>query len=573
MTDQEIVATLHLIADLEGMTGSTSARFKSAAFHRAANELATVSTPLRAISTLTDVPHVGKGVAECVRELLKTGNCARLTELRATVTPTNEKDAELLRLDQKTYRGLMSMTRVRGLGLKKALALYKATGLASFEGLVKAAKDGRLLRNVDGASEKLVAAVLEAASRKHDRVPLALVLPIIKEFKHRLLALPGVQQVSEAGSARRRCETIGDLDLLAAVDPEHAEHVLYMFQHYVRKEFRGVAGEQKSRISWDLGPWGKLQIDLLVVPPEEWGAALNYFTGSKEFNISVRKVAKRLGYKISEHGYFKGSRRVGGAEESGLFDVLHLPWVPPVQREGSDLSRTKAQPLVKSSDLWVDWHVHTNWSDGTATPRVMVEAALARGLTMVGLTDHSYRVKRHFAAYVTALRRVQAKYRDRISVLVGVEVDIRKDGTLELSDAQLDQLDFVIASIHRQHAERVEARLLAAIAHPLVSIIGHPTGRQFATGKTARPLPSGVDWSKVFRAAAQTETALEVNSQPSRMDLPAQLLTRAAAAGCKFAVGSDAHDPDGVGRNSFALYSIRKAGVGLPQLLKGLRTV
>jgi len=566
MTDREVVSALHQIGDLEGMTGSTSARFKAAAFHRAANELATVSTPLRAISNLTDVPHVGKAVAECVRELLKTGNCARLAVLRSTVTPTNEKDAALLRLDQKTYQGLMSMTRVRGLGLKKALALYQTTGIASFGELVKVAKSGRLLRNVDGASKKLVAAVLEAAAQKHDRVPLALVLPIIREFKARLLLLPGVQQVSEAGSARRRCETIGDLDLLAAVEPKHAEHVLYMFQHYVRKEFRGVAGEQKSRISWDLGAWGKLQIDLLVVPPAEWGAALNYFTGSRDFNISVRKVAKRRGYKISEHGYYKGTKRVGGAEEAGLFDVLHLPWVPPVQREGSDLSRTKAQPLIGS--LCADWHVHTNWSDGTATPRVMVEAALARGLTMIGLTDHSYRVKRNFAAYVTALRRVQARYRDRISVLVGVEVDIRKDGTLELSDSQLDQLDFVIASIHRQHAEQVEARLLAAIAHPRVTIIGHPTGRQFATGKTARPLPSGVDWRKVFRAAAKTETALEVNAQPSRMDLPAHLLTQAAAAGCKFAVGSDAHDPDGVGRLAFALYAIRKAGVVLPQLLE-----
>jgi DNA polymerase (family 10) len=564
MTDREIIATLHQVGDLEGMCPAPAARFKARAFHQAAVALAQVNTPLRS-TALTEVPHVGAGVAAVVRELLQTGKCARLTELRATATPQNEKDAALLALDAKTYRGVLSMTRVRGLGPKKALALYQTTGLKSFTELVAAAKNGRLLRNVDGVNAKLVAAVLEAAAQKHERVPLALALPIIREFKRRLAALPGVTAVSEAGSARRRCETIGDLDLLVAVQSKHAAAVVREFQRMVPPERRGVAGTQKARIVWDLGAWGKLQIDLLVVSPKEWGAALNYFTGSKAWNIAVRKRAKRRGCKISEHGYFKGSKRVGGAKEGELFDLLDIPWTPPMQREGDELPK-QSYPIVQPDEMAADWHVHTKWSDGHGTPEQMVKAALARGLKLIAITDHSYSVRRRFAAYVKELRRVQKRYADRISVLVGVEVDINRDGTLALSEAQLKQLDMVIASIHRQHAEKVEARLLAAIKHPLVTILGHPTGRQFASGKTAREIPANVNWRALFKAAATWGCALEINAQPSRMDLPADLLRQAAVEGCQFAVGSDAHDPDGVGRLQYAHYLVRKARLRRRQL-------
>lgn len=559
MTDREILAVLHQIGDLERMAGGPAASFKATAFHRAAQELSKLGLPLKSAS-LTEVPHVGKSAAACVTELLRTGTCARLTELRKSVTPQSEQDRALVRLDSKTYQGVLSMTRVRGLGAKKALKLYEERGVRDFAALLKAAKAGRL------ADAKLTAAVLEAAARKHERVPLALVLPIISEFKQRLGKLPGVLKVSEAGSARRRCETIGDLDLLVAVTPGHAAAVGKAFQRMVRPKFRGVAGEQKSRVTWDLGAWGKLQIDLLMVPPEEWGAALNYFTGSKEWNIGVRSRAKRRGYKINEHGYFKGPRRVGGDKEGALFNLLDIPWTPAMQREGRKLPH-EAPPIVQPDEVDADWHVHTKWSDGDASPEAMVEAALRRGLKLIAITDHSYLIKRRFAAYVRKLRQVQQRYADRIEVLVGAEVDIKKDGTLELSAAQLAQLDLVIASIHRQHAENVEARLLAAIKHPQVTIVGHPTGRQFATGKTARDVPGGVNWRKLFVVAARTSTVLEINAQPSRMDLPAELLMQAAAAGCQFALGSDAHTLGGVGRLQYAHYLVRKARLSRQQVV------
>ena len=565
MTDREIINHLHQIGDLEALRKDGGARFKAAAFHKAAIELAKQTAPLRSITDLTSVPHVGKSVADCVQELLARGTCARLTTLRATVKPSNGHDAALAQLEPKVYEGVMEMTRVRGLGPKKALALYQV-GIKSFVELVKIAKNGRLLRNVDGVDAKLVAAVLEAAARKHDRVPLALALPIIHGIRERLLQLPGVLTCREAGSARRRRSDIGDCDLLVAV--KHSGDrptVVRAFQRLVPKAQRGVAGEQKARISWNLGPWGLLQIDLLVVPPEEWGAALNYFTGSKDWNIAVRARAKKLGLKVNEHGIYRGARRVGGTREHDLFRLLHIPWTPPVLREGMALP-TRPATLVTPDDLVADWHVHTKWSDGSASAETVIQTAIKQGLKLVGIADHSYMVKANFDGYVQQLRRLQHKYRHTIQVRIGIECDIKLDGTLELSQTQLMQLDFVIAAIHRKHAERVEARLLAAIEQPLVTIIAHPTGRNYSANKDARDIPTDVNWAKVFRAAAAREVALEINGQPSRLDLPAELVVQARAAGCCFTLGSDAHRQDDVGALRYALDVVRRGGLRVKDL-------
>lgn len=560
MTDREIINHLHQIGDLEALRKDGGARFKAAAFHKAAIELAKQTAPLRSITDLTSVPHVGKSVAECVQELLERGACARLTTLRSTVKPGTGPDAVLARLEPKVYEGVMEMTRVRGLGPKKALKLYEESKIDCFATLVKAAKAGRL------ADTKLTAAVLEAAARKHDRVPLALALPIIHGIRERLRQLPGVLTCREAGSARRRRSDIGDCDLLVAV--QHGTDraaVVWAFQHMVPKAQRGVAGEQKARISWNLGPWGLLQVDLLVVPPEEWGAALNYFTGSKEWNITVRARAKKLGLKVNEHGIYRGARRVGGTREHDLFRLLHIPWTPPVLREGMTLP-TREATLVTPDDLVADWHVHTKWSDGAAAAEAIIQTAIKRGLQLVGIADHSYMVKANFDAYVQQLRRLQHKYHHAIQVRIGIECDIKLDGTLELSPAQLMQLEFVIAAIHRKHAERVEARLLAAIQQPLVTIIAHPTGRNYSAGKDARDIPTDVNWAKVFRAAAVHDVALEINGQPSRLDLPAELVAQARAAGCCFTLGSDAHRPDDVGALRYALDVVRRGGLRVKDL-------
>jgi DNA polymerase (family 10) len=560
MTDREIINHLHQIGDLEALRQEGGARFKAAAFHKAAIELAKQTAPLRGITDLTSVPHVGRSVAECVQEMLKRGTCTRLTTLRATVKPSGGHDAVLAQLEPKVYEGVMEMTRVRGLGPKKALKLYEEDKIDSFAALVKAAKAGRL------ADAKLTAAVLEAAARKHDRVPLALALPIIHSIRERLLQLPGVLTCREAGSARRRKSDIGDCDLLVAVK-HHADRiaVVQAFQRLVPKAHRGVAGEQKARISWNLGPWGLLQIDLLVVPPEEWGAALNYFTGSKDWNIAVRARAKKLGLKVNEHGIYRGARRVGGTREHDLFRLLHIPWTPPVLRESMTLP-TREATLVTLDDLVADWHVHTKWSDGSATVEAVIQTAIKRGLKLVGIADHSYMVKANFDAYVQQLRRLQHKYRHTIQVRIGIECDIKVDGTLELSQAKMMQLDFVIAAIHRKHAEQVEARLLAAIQQPLVTIIAHPTGRNYSANKDARDIPTDVNWAKVFHAAAAQGVALEINGQPSRLDLPAELVAQARSAGCCFTLGSDAHRQNDVGALRYALDVVRRGGLRVKDL-------
>jgi len=582
-------ALLNRIADLLEIKGELF--FKVRSYREAARQIDELGEPidrLREEGRLGAVHGIGKAIADKLAEYGETGSVEYVEKLEADVPP-----------------GLLDFLRIPGLGPRTAKDIYDALGITTLDALEEALKDGRLRKvpRIRARAEENIQKGLDAL-KGHGSGPRTLLpkaMAIADQVARLLGALPGVQNIAPAGSLRRRAESIGDIDIVVACTAGAA----------VMDAFCGMAmvgdvlarGETKSSIRTTDG----MQVDLRVVPPAHFGAAMLYFTGSKAHNVRMRALALKQGMTLNEYGLMtlaekadvelpedpplagvglpraaRRSRAVIAAEgeelpsatEEQVFQQLGLVYIPPLLREDRGeiaLAQSGGLPrLVELADIRGDLHSHTNNSDGRNTIEEMAAGAIERGYAYLNISDHS-----RSQGIITGIDSVDyPKQVERVRgaakvieaanpgfrLLCGVEVNVLPDGSLDLPDDVLAEMDVVVASVHsnfRQPRDQMTARICAAARHPHVDIIGHPTGK-----KVEARDPYDVDLDQVMRAALEGHTALEINASPSRLDLNDVFARRAREMGLKLAIGSDAHRPSELNQMEFGVYVAQRAWLG-----------
>ncbi|MEW9529741.1 DNA polymerase/3'-5' exonuclease PolX [Microbispora sp. NPDC049125] len=517
--NDDAAAALQEYAELFALNGGDAFRVRS--YQKAAKSIAGFPEDLRE-ADVRAIPGVGEAIAKKVEEFLDRGSFRQLDDLRS-----------------KVPEGVRRLTRIPSLGPKKALFLYQELGIDSPAALAGAIEAGRLsgLRGFGAKTEENLLKGIEQMERSGDRVHIGVAM----DLAERVIASLPADRIAFAGSLRRMRETIGDIDILAVAPPGVME--LFARQPYVTEVIAG--GERKTSVRTDRG----LQVDLRVVPAESWGAAMVYFTGSKEHNVRIREMAVKKGWKLSEYGLFDGDDRLIASEtEEDVYAALGMEWVPPTLREdGGEVAaalRGELPRLVELGDLRGDLHTHTDLTDGIASLEDMVAAAAARGYSYYAVTDHAPDLAMQRMTLDKALAQrarlseLQAKYPD-MRLLHGSELNIAPDGSVDWPAEVLAGFDVCVASVHShftQPREEMTRRFIAACENPHVHVIGHPTTRKI--GK--RP-PVDADWDAVFRAAARTGTIMEIDSYPDRADLPSDLVRLARHHGVKFSIDSDSH--------------------------------
>ncbi len=511
-------------------------RFRSRAFNTAAQRIVSLTediTKIRDRGELQEIPGVGKGIAAVIEEVLDTGGSKVLEELEASLPP-----------------GVREMMRLEGVGPKKAVRLQKALGIASIDDLEKAAKEGRI-RGLKGFGEKTEANILEAVEElrsRQDRFLLGAVLPVIEEIRAYMAESDVVIAVEVAGSARRRRDTVGDLDVLvSSLSPEVVSERFVSMPPVARVLSHGST---RSTVVMD----GFLQVDLRVVPPGSYGAALQYFTGSKDHNVKLRTIAVRAGYKLNEYGLFdrETDEVVAGEDEEGIYRALGMELMPPELRENRGEIEAAIEgglpDLVTMDDIKGDFHIHSTWSEGTASIEAMTEKAMSLGLEYMAICDHTKSL--YIANGLDENRlREQMKEIDRINegldgftILRGTECDILSDGRMDLTDSLLGDLDFVVGSVHRAFRQDIDTmtdRILKAIHNENVDCIGHPTGRLIQKRRAYE-----VNLERVFDAAAEQGVMMEINAYPERLDLDDVNCRAAMERGITVVIGTDSHAPN-----------------------------
>jgi DNA polymerase (family X) len=534
--------------------------FRVRAYDRASRAISGYGADLAGLDDkeLAAIPGLGKAIAAKVREYLETGGIATLERLRMEVP-----------------EGLRVLVKVPGIGPRKARLIHERLGVASVEDLGNALADGRLatLPGMGERTEANLGRALERMAAGGRGIPLAAALPVAESLRGRLAEAPGVLRVELAGSLRRMKPVVHDMDLLAAAQ-EPAE-IASRFAKLDDVAEVAAAGDTKVSIRTRQG----YQVDLRVVRPEVWGAALQYFTGSKEHNVKLREQAVKDGFKLSEYGlHTRAGELVVAEEETVVYRRLGLEWVPPVLREDRgevEAARAGGLPrLVALEDVGGDFHCHTDMSpDGTAPLRVMIDAARARGYRFLAITDHAERLsfaaatRDDFLLQRRVLRELEHRLGD-IRLLHGLELNIGADGSLDYDDEFLDGFDVLVASVHDHFdlpVERQTERLVRACEHPAVNLIGHPTGRLL--GK--RPAYD-VDLEALCAAAARTGTALEVNGSPERLDLGDEQLRVASRHGARLAFGSDSHGPGHLANMRFSVATAGRGWIGPQQVVNVL---
>jgi DNA polymerase (family X) len=552
-TNREVADRLRLIGDLLELDGAV--RHRVLAYRRAAARIRTTTTSVAEMAMsgrAVELPDIGATLQAKIVELVETGDIAALAKLRDRVPP-----------------GLAEVARLEGIGPKRATALWKELGVASVDDVAAALADGRV-RDVPGfgaTTEARLAAELArhaaAEADEDERVPLGRALPVAEEIARDLReAVPGAL-VEVAGSLRRGSESVHDIDLVAGSDrPADLQDALAAHPAVERELSRGDA-------SASVATHAGVRLELAVGPPESFGNLLQHATGSAAHNIRLRELAVRQGLSVSQHGILgPDGRRATHADEEGVYAALGLHLVPPELREDrGEIEAARRGPLprlVERGDLLGDLHCHTRWSDGTRTVAQMAEAARARGFAYLAISDHSQSLAMAGGLDAERVRRqweeieaVNERW-DDIRVLRATEMDILADGRLDFEDELLAEFDWVTASVHSgfgQDAARYTSRVLGAIASPFVDVIGHPTGRMLGRRGHA-PL----DLPQIVEAAAESGTYLEVNAQPQRLDLDADMARRALAGGARVTIGSDAHSEGAFDFVRFGLLVARRAG-------------
>jgi DNA polymerase (family 10) len=524
-----VEALLQEYADLIAITGGDPFRVRT--YEKAARSVGGYHTDIATLDEkgLQAIPSVGGSTAKKIREYFDTGTIAALEELRAKIPP-----------------GVRQMTAIPTLGPKKAMVLYQEVGISTLEELVDALHEGRL-RGLKGFGEKTEQKILrgiELMQQSGDRVLIGVAMELAEEIVGELSGVVGCTKCTFAGSLRRMAETIGDVDILAASDDSGPLMEAFAGLPLVSEVI--ARGETKTSVRTTKG----LQVDLRVVPPGSWGAALQYFTGSKAHNIRTREMAVRKGLKLSEYGLFdaKTGELIVAETEEEVYERLGLPWIAPTLRE--DRGEIEAAlhgelpKLVQQKDIRGDLHTHTNLTDGLASLEEMLAAAMPFGYAYYAVTDHAPNLymqrmtDEKMLAQRERLKKLQSKVGDMV-LLHGTELNIDTAGEVDWGPEFLAGFDVCVASVHTEFGmpkDEMTRRIIRAMENPYVNIIGHPTGRQIGR----RP-PFEFDVDEVFKAAARTGTAMEINSYPDRLDLRDEHVMWAKRHGAKFSIDTDSH--------------------------------
>ena len=521
----KLLETIALFMELKGENP-----FKISAFRKAAAALESDDRSLSEIEDFTKIPGIGKGTAAVIAEYIEVGTSEVLAELEKEVPSS-----------------LLPLLKLPGLGGKKVAKLYKELGVVDMETLKKVCEE-KQVQALAGFGKKTEEKILEAIAQvgsRPERLPIAMVLPIAGEIERKLSNVPEIIRYSRAGSLRRVRETVKDLDfIIATTEPDKVREHLLQFDNMIE-----VIASGDTKVSVRLQYEYDISIDFRLVKPEEFITTLHHFTGSKDHNVRMRQIAKDKGEKISEYGVENletGEVQTFETEEA-FFAHFGLPFIPPeVREDGKEIDLIEQYPnFVQFSHIQGDLHMHTTWSDGAFSIEEMVQACRARGYKYMAITDHSQYLKVANGLTKERLReqgkeieRLNEKYPD-ITILRGIEMDILPDATLDFDDDVLAELDYVIGAIHSsfsQDRETIMKRLRTAIENHRVTMIAHPTGRLIG-----RRGGYDVDTDLLIELAKETNTVLELNANPNRLDLSAKLLKQAQDAGVKIAINTDAH--------------------------------
>ncbi len=564
--NKEIAEIFNRLADLLEIEGANE--FRVRAYRNAARVIGGLSPSLAELvaqgEDLSQYPGIGDDLAEKIQTLVQTGELPLLQEVSQRV-PTE----------------LADLMGIEGLGPKGVKALYDELAIRSVEDLDRAIKEGRV-RELKGFGEKTENRIREGleqiAQGEEKRTRLVDAEEIAEPLRAYLAEAPGVDKIEVAGSYRRRKETVGDLDILVAC--ADSGPVMERFVGYEEVADVASRGETRSTVILASG----LHVDLRVVPKRSYGAALHYFTGSQAHNIAVRKRGVEQGYKINEYGVYEGEEAIAGAEEAEVFRAVDLPWIAPELREDRGEIETAEKgelpELITLGSVRGDLHCHTKATDGADSLPEMAEAARVLGYDYLAITEHSRRVamakgldEKRLRQQIEEIDRLNEGLED-ITLLKGIEVDILEDGTLDLPDSVLAELDLTICSAHygRDLSRKKQTeRILKAMDNPHFRILGHPTGRLIN-----ERAPYEVDIERLVEAAAERGCALEVNAQPSRLDLRDVDCQLARDRGAMLALGTDAHNAHNLGNMRFGVDQARRGWVGPDDVintrdLKGLR--
>ncbi|HEX5102483.1 MAG TPA: DNA polymerase/3'-5' exonuclease PolX [Pirellulaceae bacterium] len=556
MTNAHIADAFVLIGDILDFQGANP--FRVRAYRNSARTIRDYPEPLSAIveadkSKLTDIDGIGDDLAAKIVTLVTTGKIPQLEELKSQVPES-----------------VLALLRIPGVGPKKAAALHKLLGVKSLADLKAACESGQVAK-IKGFGEKTQQTILQGigfAETTTQRMLWCEADQIVTELRERFRGCPGVKQLEFAGSYRRGKETVGDLDILAVASrPDEAMDCLAAFP-----ELDQILGRGDTKMS--IRTHSGLQIDLRVVPAESFGAALQYFTGSKEHNIILRGRAKDKGLKINEYGVFRvkadQETKIAGATEKEVYDTLDLPVFSPEIREGRRefewADAGELPPLITEADIRGDLHMHTTASDGVASIEEMVSAARERGLSYIAITDHSQRVSmangltpQRALAQWKEIDAIREKLPKGFTLLKGIECDILEKGGMDLPDDVLAQADWVIGSVHygqKQSRQQITDRILGALENPHVDVIAHPTGRLINRRDAYQ-----VDLDAVMAAAKKHGKLLELNSNPLRLDLNEVYCAAARQHGIPIVINTDAHAPDQLGLLRYGIIQARRAGL------------
>ena len=567
MDNPTIARLLEETADLLEIDGGDSFRILS--YRRAAEaaEQTTVDLMTAADSTarLLEIPGIGKGMAANLQAIAATGTLPLREELLA-----------------KYGAGLLELLKLPGMGPKTVALLWDAAKIAGIDQLAEAIEAGRLVglpRMGEKQIEKLRKGI-DDYRRSAGRFRIDVAEEAAQRLSAYLLSFTGIERVSPAGSLRRGRETAGDLDLLVtgpACAPEHTGAAVDYVAAY--PGIHDIIAKGENKVSFHLGDG--LQVDVRLLPSASYGAALQYFTGSKAHNVSLRQRALKMGYTLSEWALSRldNNSTVAAATEQEIYAALEMDWMPPELRENlgeiEAAARHALPKLIQKADLRGDLHMHTTATDGHNSIREMAEAALACGFSYIAITDHSKNLamtngldEKRALEHVQRIREVDRQMEGRIRVFTGIEVDILADGSLDLDDEVLAQMEIVIASVHtrfEQSREEMTARVLKAIENPHTRILGHPTGRLLL-----RREPFALDLGAVLRRAAELGVAVEHNAAPERLDLNDRDLRLAKELGCKIVIDSDSHDARNLGKMDYGIRQLRRAWLGPEDVLNTL---
>jgi len=529
--NQDVAAILEEIADLLDIEGESL--FKVQAYRRAANGVRSLADDISEVcreGSLQKISGIGKGIAEKIKELLVTGEIEYFEELKEKIPPS-----------------LVELVQIPSLGPKKAKVLYEKLNIQTVDDLLDMVNEHKVapIKGFGPKAEENILKGIKLLRKSRERILLSEAYPLAEKIIAELKKSPFVIRADMAGSLRRMKETIGDIDILASADDPIKVSNYFCELEMVDRVLAG--GDTKASIIAKNG----LQVDLRVVVQDQYGSALQYFTGSKEHNIHLRDIAKKEGLKINEYGLYSidPEKRIGGYTEEEIYEYLQMQYIPPVMREDKgeiELAKQRKLPkLIEIRDIKGDLHVHSSWSDGYDEIKEMAGTAKEVGYSYIAICDHAENLKvagglsrTEVADRKREIDRINDEMND-FTVLNGIELNIDSNGKLDYDDEFLETFDVVVASIHagfNQPEDQITKRTIEAIKNPHVNIIAHPTGRILGR----RP-PYAINLRSVFKAAAETGTILELNSYPDRLDLNDDYLREAKEQGVRIAINTDAH--------------------------------